>query len=101
MSTFVAGTNVTARNGGTHVAPGSHLWPQDRAPKQEDTVAVEMKKGDLAIWFSNIFHGAVSVITPGCWAGSLADRAPTAVSPMSPMQSASSTVFSPLWVAIS
>ncbi|ORY25467.1 hypothetical protein BCR39DRAFT_590166 [Naematelia encephala] len=35
VSTFVAGCNVTAENGGTHVAPGS-----------------------LAIWLSNIFHGA-------------------------------------------
>ncbi|ORY25460.1 hypothetical protein BCR39DRAFT_287932 [Naematelia encephala] len=58
ISTFIAGTNVTAKNGGTHVCPGSHLWPQDRAPKQEDSVAVEMKKGSLAIWLSNIFHGA-------------------------------------------
>nr|XP_031858187.1 uncharacterized protein CI109_006429 [Kwoniella shandongensis]KAA5525259.1 hypothetical protein CI109_006429 [Kwoniella shandongensis] len=58
VSTFVAGCDVTADNGGTHVAPGSHLWPQDRAPKQEDCVAVEMKKGSLAIWLSSIFHGA-------------------------------------------
>jgi len=58
MSTFIAGTKVTARNGGTHVCPGSHLWPQERAPRQEDSVAVEMEKGSLAIWFSSIFHGA-------------------------------------------
>lgn len=65
VSTFVAGVDVTAENGGTHVIPGmcrclshvdkselnfaegSHLWPQERAPRQEDTVAVEMKKGEL------------------------------------------------------
>ncbi|WVR07893.1 hypothetical protein IAU60_004936 [Kwoniella sp. DSM 27419] len=58
VSTFVAGCDVTARNGGTHVIPGSHLWPQDRSPKQEDCVAVEMKKGSLGIWLGNIFHGA-------------------------------------------
>ncbi|KAK8866201.1 hypothetical protein IAR55_001352 [Kwoniella newhampshirensis] len=58
VSTFVAGCDVTPRNGGTHVAPGSHLWPQDRMPTQEDTVAVSMKKGSMAIWLSNIFHGA-------------------------------------------
>ncbi|WVQ80080.1 hypothetical protein IAT38_002181 [Cryptococcus sp. DSM 104549] len=58
VSTFVAGCDVTARNGGTHVAPGSHLWPQERYPTQEDTIAVEMKKGSMAMWLSTIFHGA-------------------------------------------
>ncbi|WRT68765.1 uncharacterized protein IL334_005745 [Kwoniella shivajii] len=58
VSTFVAGVDVTAKNGGTHVIPGSHLWPQDRAPKQEDCCTVEMKKGSLGIWLGNIFHGA-------------------------------------------
>lgn len=28
ISSFIAGTDVSARNGGTHVIPGSHLWPQ-------------------------------------------------------------------------
>lgn len=58
VSGFVAGTNVTERNGGTHLIPGSHLWPADRFPKREETVAAEMKKGDGAFWLSTTFHSA-------------------------------------------
>lgn len=62
VSSFIAGTNVTAKNGGTHVIPGSHKWPQDRSPTQEETVPVEMKKGSCAFWLGSTFHGAVSII---------------------------------------
>ncbi|KAL7425267.1 hypothetical protein Q5752_000955 [Cryptotrichosporon argae] len=58
VSTFIAGCDVTPENGGTRVAPGSHLWPQERAPTEDDCIAVAMKKGSLAIWLSSIFHGA-------------------------------------------
>ncbi|WWC90328.1 uncharacterized protein L201_005261 [Kwoniella dendrophila CBS 6074] len=58
VSTFIAGVDVTEKNGGTRVIPGSHLWPQDRSPKQEDCCTVEMKKGSLGIWLGNVFHGA-------------------------------------------
>ncbi|OQV01283.1 hypothetical protein CLAIMM_06666 [Cladophialophora immunda] len=55
---FVAGTNVTARNGGTNIIPGSHLWPLDRIPRPEEAVAAELKKGDGVFWLSTVFHGA-------------------------------------------
>ncbi len=55
---FVAGTNVTARNGGTNIIPGSHLWPLDRIPRPEEAVAAELNKGDGVFWLSTIFHGA-------------------------------------------
>ena len=55
---MVAGTNITARNGGTNIIPGSHLWPSDRSPKREEAAAAEMKKGDGAFWLSTVFHSA-------------------------------------------
>ncbi|EXJ81777.1 hypothetical protein A1O1_07842 [Capronia coronata CBS 617.96] len=63
---FVAGTDVTARNGGTNIIPGSHLWPIDRIPRPEEAVAAQLKKGDGVFWLSTIFHGAgANVCQPG------------------------------------
>ncbi|KAK4688949.1 hypothetical protein P7C73_g1158, partial [Tremellales sp. Uapishka_1] len=63
---FIPLAPVTARNGGTYVIPGSHLWSEDRQPKYEDCVRLEANPGDVCILLSSIFHaGGDNICEPG------------------------------------
>lgn len=57
MSTIWAISDVTAANGGTCLAPGSHLWKQDREPFEDEIISVEMPAGSLLIYLGGIWHG--------------------------------------------
>ncbi|MFL4396768.1 phytanoyl-CoA dioxygenase family protein [Acinetobacter pittii] len=50
-------TDFTEANGATKVIPGSHLWDDERAPLESETVAAEMKAGDALIWIGSTYHG--------------------------------------------
>jgi ectoine hydroxylase-related dioxygenase (phytanoyl-CoA dioxygenase family) len=51
-------TDVTEENGGTRVVPGSHKKQfEEQNYTQDDTVAVEMKKGSLLIFSGKLVHG--------------------------------------------
>jgi ectoine hydroxylase-related dioxygenase (phytanoyl-CoA dioxygenase family) len=52
-------TDFTADNGATRVIPGSHLWPADRHPTDDDPVDyLEMPQGSFGVWLGATYHGA-------------------------------------------
>ena len=57
MAIIWAITDFTAANGGTRIAPGSHLWEQDREPFKDEIISVEMPAGSLLIYLGGVWHG--------------------------------------------
>jgi hypothetical protein len=52
-------TDFTADNGATRVIPGSHLWPADRHPTDDDPVEyLEMPQGSFGVWLGPTYHAA-------------------------------------------
>lgn len=58
LQIMVAVTDFTEENGGTLVIPGSHLWDDDRAPRESEAIATVMPAGSALIWVGSLFHGA-------------------------------------------
>ncbi len=56
ISANCALTDFTATNGATRVVPGSHLWPEDRVPKEEEICLAVMPKGSALIYTGNAVH---------------------------------------------
>ena len=56
LGMLVALTKTTEQNGATLVVPQSHLWDSERAPKNEEAIAVELDPGDALIFGGNVFH---------------------------------------------
>jgi len=57
MATMWAIRDFTAANGGTCLAPGSHLWEPDREPFEDEVVSAEMPAGSVLIYLGGIWHG--------------------------------------------
>ncbi len=57
LSFMWAGSDFTAENGATRIAPGSHLWPRDRQATDDDLVQAEMPQGSVAVWIGGTVHG--------------------------------------------
>lgn len=57
VSVMIAATDFTAENGATRVAVGSHAWPRERVPLEEELTQVEMRAGSAAFWVGNLVHG--------------------------------------------
>ena len=57
MSTLFAISDFTAENGATQFVPGSHEWPLDREPTQDEVEQAVMPKGSIAIWLGSTLHG--------------------------------------------
>jgi len=51
-------SDFTDANGATRIVPGSHRWPQDRVPREDEVVAGEMPAGSVLFWTGGILHGA-------------------------------------------
>ncbi|KAF1929909.1 PhyH-domain-containing protein [Didymella exigua CBS 183.55] len=56
-------TKTTKENGATVAIPGSHLWDQDRQPLEEETIPVELERGDAFIFLGNVYHGGGANVT--------------------------------------
>jgi ectoine hydroxylase-related dioxygenase (phytanoyl-CoA dioxygenase family) len=46
----------TATNGATTIIPGSHLWPDSRHPRREETVPVIMPAGSMVMFLNTLWH---------------------------------------------
>jgi len=57
MATMWAISCFTGDNGGTQVAPGSHLWEHDRIPRDGEVVSAAMPAGSVLIYTSGVYHG--------------------------------------------
>lgn len=51
-------SDFTAANGGTHLVPGSHRWPQERQPRDDEVAIAEMPAGSVLLWMGGTLHGA-------------------------------------------
>jgi ectoine hydroxylase-related dioxygenase (phytanoyl-CoA dioxygenase family) len=51
-------TDFTRANGATRVVPGSHRWPEDRVPREDEVASGEMTAGSVLFWTGGILHGA-------------------------------------------
>ncbi len=58
MPTMWALSDFTKVNGGTRIAPGSHLWEHRRRPRAEEMVSAIMPAGSVLIYTGGIFHGS-------------------------------------------
>lgn len=47
-----------AENGATRVVPGSHRWPKDRRPLDEEWRVLEMPAGSVCLYSGWLWHGA-------------------------------------------
>ena len=56
LATMWAATGFTADNGGTLVVPGSHLWEEDRTPREHEVVSTEMPSGSVLLYTSGTLH---------------------------------------------
>ncbi len=63
LSTMWAVTDFTAENGGTLLVPGSHRWPAERRPEEDEIVAAEMEAGSVLIWLSAMLHAAAANVS--------------------------------------
>jgi len=53
-----AASDFTVENGGTVMAPGSHLWDDpEHQPEPDEIASAVMPKGSVAFYLGNLFHG--------------------------------------------
>ena len=58
-ATVFAIDDFTFENGATRAIPGSHLWGEERTPRDGDeTVCAEMPAGSCILFLGNLWHGA-------------------------------------------
>ncbi|MEU7855407.1 phytanoyl-CoA dioxygenase family protein [Nonomuraea sp. NPDC049141] len=55
---MIAASEFTARNGATRLIPGSHLWDDERAPRDDEAIPAEMRAGSALLWLGSTYHGA-------------------------------------------
>jgi ectoine hydroxylase-related dioxygenase (phytanoyl-CoA dioxygenase family) len=56
LASVIALVDFTAENGATRVAPGSHRWPVDRIPTEDDLVPAEMAAGSAVVYLGSALH---------------------------------------------
>ncbi len=57
VNAIVALGEVTAENGGTVVAPGSHRWAAGRQPQAHEVAVATMRPGDALLFRGDLLHG--------------------------------------------
>jgi ectoine hydroxylase-related dioxygenase (phytanoyl-CoA dioxygenase family) len=57
VNAIVALGEVTAENGGTVVAPGSHRWVPGRLPRAHEVATATMHPGDALLFRGDLLHG--------------------------------------------
>jgi ectoine hydroxylase-related dioxygenase (phytanoyl-CoA dioxygenase family) len=61
----VAGSEFTADNGATRIAPGSHRWEPDREASEDELVPAAMRQGSAVVYFGRTIHHAGVNTTEG------------------------------------
>jgi ectoine hydroxylase-related dioxygenase (phytanoyl-CoA dioxygenase family) len=63
LASVIALVDFTADNGATRVAPGSHRWPAERFPTDDDLVAAEMAAGSAVLYLGSTIHAGGANVT--------------------------------------
>lgn len=63
VASVIALVDFTEENGATRVIPGSHKWPLDRVPKEEETACAVMNAGDAVVYLGSTIHGGGRNVT--------------------------------------
>jgi ectoine hydroxylase-related dioxygenase (phytanoyl-CoA dioxygenase family) len=66
-TTFWALTDFTEENGATRIIPGSHLWDDEREPRDEETIGAVMPKGSFCVFLGGTYHGGGRNTTADQW----------------------------------
>jgi len=67
LASIVALVDFRRDNGATYVVPGSHRWPRERQPADEERVYAEMPAGSAIIYLGSTIHGGGSNTTAAEW----------------------------------
>ncbi len=57
LNSIWAVSDFTAANGATRFVAGSHLWEEERQPRESDIVAAAMPAGSVFIYVNGLIHG--------------------------------------------
>ena len=63
VNSIWAYSDFTKENGATMIVPGSHKWPKDRLPKDEEIMQAEMEAGSVLLYAASLLHGGGENIT--------------------------------------
>lgn len=67
IASLVALVDFRAENGATCVVPGSHRWPRERRPRDDEIVAAELPAGGAVIYLGSTIHFAGTNATADEW----------------------------------
>ena len=63
INTIWAYSSFTKDNGATMLVPGSHKWPEGRAPREDEITYAEMDPGSVLIYAASLLHGGGANVT--------------------------------------
>jgi len=67
IASVIALADFAADNGATRVIPGSHRWPRERTPQENEAAAAVMNAGSAVIYLGSTLHGGGANITKDTW----------------------------------
>ena len=67
VASMIALEDFTAANGATRVVPGSHRWPRDRQPLDDEVAVAEMPAGSAVLYLGSTLHAGGANVTAASW----------------------------------
>ncbi len=67
LASVIALVDFDADTGATRVVPGSHRWPLDRQPTDDEIAAAEMRAGSAVVYLGSTIHGGGPNTSADTW----------------------------------